>query len=99
MKKNFKKIRNAAIAFAAVIGMSVTILSFTSASDEENYSSASGDKYRTFVKTSARCGKCSCSGYWGYKHQNGRYEGSCSNSDGHGHSCGHGPEKHGLPKW
>lgn len=59
------------------------------------------DRYRTFVKTSYKCQKsnCSCSGYWGYKHQNGTFEGSCSNSDGHGHTCGHGPESHGLRKW
>ncbi|MGM9869256.1 MAG: hypothetical protein ACI30R_06485 [Sodaliphilus sp.] len=97
-KTNFLKIRKSAISIAALIGMSVIILSFTSPNDV-NYSSASGDKYRTFVKTSARCSKCKCSGYWGYKHQNGTYEGSCSNSDGWGHRCGHGPEKHGLRKW
>lgn len=57
------------------------------------------DKYRTFVKTKNKCSKCGCSGYWGYKHGNGTYEGNCSNSDGHGHTCGHGPEKHGLRKW
>ena len=59
------------------------------------------DRDRTFVKTSYRCKKsnCSCSGYWGYKHGNGTFEGSCSNSDGHRHTCGHGPESHGLRKW
>lgn len=54
---------------------------------------------KVFVKTKNRCTKCSCTGYWGYKHLNGTYEGSCSNTDGHGHTCGHGPEKHGLRKW
>ena len=56
---------------------------------------------KQFVKTRNRCTKsnCSCSGYWGYKHNNGTYEGTCSNTDGHGHTCGHGPEKHGLRKW
>lgn len=63
-----------------------------------NYGSTS-DRYRTFVKTRNGCSKCDCSGYWGYKHGNGTYEGRCSNSDGHGHTCGHGPEKHGLKKW
>lgn len=64
-----------------------------------SYASA-GDKFRRFEKTRNKCSKCSgCSGYWGYKHQNGRYEGACSNTDGHGHTCGHGPEKHGLKKW
>lgn len=54
---------------------------------------------KTFVKTKNKCSKCSCSGYWGYKHQNGTYEGSCSNTDAYGHKCGHGPEKHVLKKW
>ena len=61
--------------------------------------SASGNASRKFVKTKNRCSKCSCSGYWGYKHQNGTYEGNCSNTDKYGHKCGHGPEKHGLRKW
>lgn len=57
--------------------------------------------YKTFVKTKIRCQKdnCSCSGYWGYEHLNGTYEGSCSNSDGHGHPCGHSPKQHGLKSW
>lgn len=66
--------------------------------DEFNY--ANEDQYRTFVKTKNKCSKCSgCSGYRGYRHGNGIYEGSCSNSDGHGHTCGHGPEKHDLRRW
>lgn len=56
-------------------------------------------KYKTFVKTKNKCLKCSCSGYWGYKHGNDTYEGNCSNTDSYGHRCGHGPEKHGLRKW
>lgn len=61
----------------------------------------SGDKYKTFVKTSFRCGNgnCQCRGYWGYRHNNNTYEGNCSNSDGFSHTCGHGPEKHGLRRW
>lgn len=62
-------------------------------------STLNNDKYRTFKKTKNKCTKCSCSGYWGYKHGNGTYEGNCSNSDSWGHACGHGPEKHGLKKW
>lgn len=54
---------------------------------------------KSFVKTNAKCKKCSCSGYWGYYHSNGTYEGNCSNTDQWGHSCGHGPEAHGLRKW
>lgn len=63
-----------------------------------NYGNTS-DRYRTFVKTRNGCSKCDCSGYWGYKHGNGTYEGRCSNSDEHGHNCGHVFEKHGLRKW
>ena len=61
----------------------------------------SADQYRTFVKTSYRCGRgsCKCSGYWGIKHHNGTYEGSCRNSDGYGHTCGHSPKDHGLRTW
>lgn len=68
-------------------------------SAKTNISVTKNDKYRSFVKTKNKCSKCGCSGYWGYKHGNGTYEGKCSNSDGHGHTCGHGPEKHGLRKW
>lgn len=62
---------------------------------------ASDAPTKQFVKTRNGCTKsnCRCSGYWGYKHNNGTYEGACSNTDGHGHTCGHGPEKHGLKKW
>ena len=64
-------------------------------------STMSSDKYRTFVKTNAKCGRgnCRCSGYWGIKHNNGTYEGACRNSDGYGHTCGHSPQDHGLRKW
>ena len=52
-----------------------------------------------FVKTNFKCKSCKCSGYYGIKHDAGTYEGNCSNSDGYGHSCGHGPEKHGLRRF
>ena len=54
-----------------------------------------------YVKTRNKCtnGNCQCRGYWGKKHDSGTYEGRCSNSDGFGHPCGHGPEKHGLRKY
>lgn len=55
--------------------------------------------HKKFVKTGYRCDKCSCSGYWGYRHDNGTYEGGCQNTDGHGHRCGHSPEHHGLRSW
>lgn len=75
-------------------------IDYVSQKDQEFSYSNNGDRYRTFVKTKNKCSKCSgCSGYWGYKHGNGTYEGNCSNSDGFGHTCGHGPEKHGLRKW
>lgn len=68
--------------------------------DSTSYTTTSrGSSSRKFEKTRARCSKCGCTGYWGYKHQNGTYEGNCSNSDGHGHTSNHGPEKHGLKKW
>ena len=61
--------------------------------------SVASENSKKFVKTKNKCTKCSCSGYWGYKHLNGRYEGNCSITDKWGHKCGHGPEKHGLKKW
>lgn len=59
----------------------------------------SGSNRPVFRKTSYKCKKCSCSGYWGYQHQNGRFEGNCSNRDKWGHTCGHSPEYHGLKSW
>lgn len=81
--------------------IAIVALMTQSFGSSEPSNSSSNDKYRSFEKTSFRCQKsnCSCSGYWGYKHGNGTYEGNCTNSDGHGHTCGHGPEKHGLRKW
>lgn len=86
----------AGVAFVATICLAVTIQSFAAT---ESLSTTVTSNTKKFVKTKNRCSKCSCSGYWGYKHLNGTYEGACSNSDGHGHTCGHGPEKHGLKKW
>lgn len=82
-----------AICAIAVVGV-VTLQSSTTES-----ASNSGDRFHTFVKTNARCDKCSCSGYWGYRHGNGTYEGACSNTDGSGHTCRHSPEHHGLRSW
>ena len=55
----------------------------------------------TFTKTKSRCSHsaCHCRGYWGYKHLNGTFEGNCSNSDGNGYTCGHGPKYHGLRQY
>ena len=53
----------------------------------------------TFKKTNAQCDECSCSGYWGTKHDAGTYEGACSNTDQFGHSCGHSPSHHGLREY
>ncbi len=64
---------------------------------------ASSSPTSWFVKTKNKCKICKsgngCSGYWGIYHSNGTYEGTCQNSDGWGHRCGHGPEKHGLRRW
>ena len=66
-----------------------------------NRSSNISFKGGTFVKTNYKCkhNSCDCSGYWGYKHSNGTYEGKCQNSDGWGHTCNHSPEDHGLKSW
>ena len=59
-----------------------------------------GSQTKWFVKTTYKCSTCNgCSGYWGIYHTNETYEGACSNTDGYGYRCGHGPEKHGLKKW
>lgn len=91
-----KKIFIGLITVSVAVLIAIVAQSFVSA---EPSSSSANDKYRTFVKTKNKCRNCSCSGYWGYKHGNGTYEGNCQNTDGHGHTCGHGPEKHGLRKW
>lgn len=93
-----KKFTTVVIAVATVIAIAFTVQSFAA---PEPSATASTAKTKKFVKTKNKCTKsnCSCSGYWGYKHDNGTYEGACSNTDGHGHTCGHGPEKHGLKKW
>lgn len=99
-----KQIAKAFTALVAVVGIAFMVQSFAvqepTSSNEPGVTPSSAVTKR-FVKTSYRCTKsnCSCSGYWGYKHDNGTYEGACSNTDGHGHTCGHGPEKHGLRKW
>lgn len=94
-----KKFITAGIAVIAIAGMAFTIQS--AGTPDSAAAAVSASKTKKFVKTKNKCTKsnCSCSGYWGYKHQNGTYEGACSNTDGHGHTCGHGPEKHGLKKW
>lgn len=99
-----KRITKAFAAIVAVLGIAFMAQSFTASKPTASATSAaasSSAKTKKFVKTKDKCTKsnCSCSGYWGYKHDNGTYEGACSNTDGHGHTCGHGPEKHGLKKW
>lgn len=51
------------------------------------------------VSTKKGCSRCDCDGYIGIEHLNGTYEGNCSNSDGHGHTCRHSPKNHGLSSW
>lgn len=98
---NIKRIVKAFVAMAAIVGVAFLVQSFSApqpiSSNAPQVPSASSSK--KFVKTSNKCSTCSCSGYWGYKHENGKYEGACSNTDNWGHKCGHGPEKHGLKKW
>lgn len=83
-RKATKRVLTAMLTLLAVV---MTMSAFTA-----------GDT-KTFTKTKNKCTKCSCSGYHGYKHQNGTYEGNSSNTVQYGHKCGHGPEKHGLRKW
>lgn len=90
-----KGIVKSAIAVLVIAGAAVMAQSFTSAEP----SSTEATQSPKFVKTNARCNKCGCSGYRGYKHMNGTFEGACSNGDGHGHTCGHSPEHHGLRSW
>lgn len=99
-----KRIAKAITAIVAVAGIALMVQSFTApepTSSAVPATTSSSAKTKNLVKTKNKCTKsnCSCSGYWGYKHGNGTYEGACSNTDGHGHTCGHGPEKHGLKKW
>lgn len=96
------KLPKSLTAVLAVIGLSMVVISYAAPNQSEAgtlAASASSTQTKKFVKTKNKCTKCSCSGYWGYKHQNGTYEGACSNTDSHGHTCKHGPEKHGLRKW
>ncbi len=99
-----KRITKVLAALVAVLGIALMVQSFAASKPiaaTSTSASVSSAATKKFVKTKNKCTKsnCSCSGYWGYKHQNGTYEGACSNTDGHGHTCGHGPEKHGLKKW
>lgn len=93
------KVMEVGVSIIMAIGLIFMMQSFDTMDVASTTTSSNSNK--KFVKTKSQCTKsnCSCSGYWGYKHQNGTYEGACSNTDGHGHACGHGPEKHGLKKW
>lgn len=84
--------------FAISLVVCVVVLAMNAISLPET-NTPKDDKYRTFKKTKNKCTKCSCKGYWGYKHGNGTYEGNCSNTDSWGYTCKHGPEKLGLRKW
>ena len=91
-----KKIITVCIAIVVIAGVAFSVQSYATPNPASTTSSV---KTKKFVKTKNKCTKCSCSGYWGYKHQNGTYEGACSNRDCHGYTCGHSPEKHGLKRW
>lgn len=86
------------ILFAIFMALCVVVLSVNGMSKSEVIP-AGDSPYKSFTKTKNKCTKCSCKGYWGIKHYNGTYEGRCSNSDSHGHSCGHDPQHHGLRKY
>lgn len=101
---NIKRITKVFAAIVSVVGIACMMQSFIApepTSVAVSAATSSSLKTKKFVKTKNKCTKsnCSCAGYWGYKHDNGTYEGACSNTDGYGHTCGHGPEKHGLKKW
>lgn len=86
------------LLFAICMAVCSVVLAFN-VMNKFDASVAQDNNYKTFKKTKNKCTKCSCSGYWGYQHGNGTYEGNCSNTDSWGHTCKHGPEKHGLRKW
>lgn len=72
MRISFRKgVVSAVIFTVALTCLAVTAESFVeSESAQTEFALSSTEK---FVKTNYRCTKCSCSGYWGYKHQNGIY--------------------------
>lgn len=92
------KVMEVGVSIIMAIGIIFMMQSFVTMDVASTTTLSNSNK--KFVKTESQCAKsnCSCSGYWGYKHQNGTYEGACYNTDGYGHTCGHGPEKHGLKK-
>lgn len=92
-----KGIIKSCAAVVLILGAAMMVQSFSVAEPSSTEGGISPS--RTFVRTNARCGRCGCSGYHGYKHLNGTFEGACSNSDGHGHTCRHSPEHHGLRSW
>lgn len=98
MKRKFVK-----IIFAVGLLSSISVMANSFDPEKSNVSETTTltSTSKKFVKTKSSCNNsnCSCPGYWGYLHENGHYEGACSNKDGHGHTCGHSPEKHGLKKW
>ena len=92
------KTKKLIIGLFLIAGITSDAIALTNANAKETTDIEQQDR-KTFVKTRARCNKCQCSGYWGYYHTNGTYEGSCQNTDGWGHRCGHSPEHHGLRSW
>lgn len=55
-------------------------------------------KGNKIVRTKNKCSHsgCHCSGFVGELSPAGIYKGSCQNTDGWGHTCGHSPREHGL---
>lgn len=77
MRLNFKKILDTVMVFVSICCVAVTIQAFTTP-ERVSATVSSSSSSKKFVKTTNKCIKCSCSGYWGYKPHNGNYEGVCS---------------------
>lgn len=90
------------ISFLFILVTSITFSSCNKGNVAEsltgNVTNAVAPK-KNFKKTKHSCHTCSCSGYWGYQHGNGTWEGACQNTDNWGHTCNHSPEAHGLRSW
>lgn len=92
------KTKKLVVSFLLISGIAVGAVAYAGASKNDEITVEIKDS-KKFVKTSYGCKKCSCSGYWGYYHSNGTYEGACQHTDQWGHRCGHSPEQHGLRSW
>jgi len=92
------KAKKLVACFLLISGIAAGVVAYASASQNDEIT-VEMNASKKFVKTKYGCKKCSCSGYWGYYHTNGTYEGACRHTDQWGHRCGHSPEQHGLKSW